>query len=74
MKNPWFKKAGWIYIPVNLPGFIITAMFLMFCINVIYVIDHKSHSVSDMLYNIFPFVVPAFLFYIWIASETSSKK
>jgi hypothetical protein len=36
-------------------------------------VDRHSHSVSDTLYGIFPFFVPAFGILGWIASHTSSK-
>jgi hypothetical protein len=74
MSKNWFKKAGWIYIPKTFLGVIILLVFLLFCINVFIVVDHKSHSVSDTLYGIFPFIVPAFLVYLWIGSENSEKK
>jgi len=74
MKKPWFKKAGWIFLPTTVSGAIVTALFLLFCTHIFIVIDGRSHSVSDTLYGIFPFVVPAFLLYLWIGSQTSDKQ
>ena len=67
----WFKKSGWFYVPVSLQGWIIFALFLFFALNVFWQVDKNSHSVSDTLYGIFPFVIPAFLLLDWIASKTS---
>jgi len=66
-----FKKWGWVYFPISLFGWIITILALAFCIQVFVVVDGNSHSVSDMLYGIFPYIVPTFLAWLWIASKTS---
>ncbi len=74
MKHIWFKKFGWVYLPVNVPGVLVSAIILAFCLQVFMVIDRHSHSVSDTLYGIFPYIVPAFLLYLWVGSETSEKE
>lgn len=74
MKYNWFKKFGWVYLPVNIPGFLVAAVFLAFCLQVFVVIDRHSHSVSDTLYGVFPYIAPAFLLYLWVGSETSDKE
>ena len=73
MTRPWFKTWGWIYRPVSIPGWVVVVLALMFCMNVFRVVDRHSHSVSDTLYGIFPFVVPTFGIVGWIASRTSSR-
>lgn len=42
-------------------------------VHIFLVVDANSYSVSDTLYGIFPFWVPAFLGWIWIASKTTSE-
>ena len=69
MKNAWFKKTGWIYTPVSWQGNVILIALLAFCIHVFLVIDHVSPSISDTFYGVFPFIAPAFLLYLWLASE-----
>jgi peptidoglycan/LPS O-acetylase OafA/YrhL len=71
MKRPWFRPWGWIYRPVAPLGWLVLALTLMFCANVFIAVDRHSHSASDTLYGIFPFVVPAFGIAGWIASRTS---
>jgi len=44
-----------------------------FCIQVFLAVDSRSHSVSDTLYGIFPYIVPSFLVLLWIASKTSEE-
>jgi len=58
MRKPWFRPWGWIYRPTSWQGVLLTALTLAFC-------------ASDTLYGVFPFVVPALLVLIWIASKSS---
>lgn len=73
MKNAWFKRFGWFYLPVSVPGTLITMMALTFCVQVFLAVDRHSHSVSDTLYGVFPFFSCAFLLFDWIAGRTSCK-
>jgi hypothetical protein len=70
MKTVWFKRCGWFYFPVSVPGVIIMLVALAFCLQVFLAIDRKSHSVSDTLYGVFPYFACAFLLYDWIAGRT----
>jgi len=74
MKIQWFKRLGWFYVPVSLPGMIVTLGTLAFCAQVFLAVDRKSHSASDTLHGIFPFFACAFLLFDWIAARTSDKK
>ena len=71
MKNLWFKEWGWIYRPVTWPGWLLTFTLDIFCAQVFRAVDLHSHSVSDTLYGIFPFWVPAIGVWLWIASKNS---
>jgi hypothetical protein len=73
MKTEWFKRLGWFYLPVSLPGIIITLVALAFCAQVFLAIDRVSHSVSDTFYGVFPFFASAFLVFDWIAGRTSRQ-
>lgn len=73
MKIQWFKRLGWFYLPVKLPGVVILSAVLAFCVQVFFAIDRKSHSVSDTFYGVFPFYASAFLLFDWIASRTGDK-
>jgi hypothetical protein len=44
-----------------------------FCVQVFLVVDQHSHSVSDTLYGIFPYVVLALLALDWVASRSSGS-
>jgi hypothetical protein len=74
MKTVWFKRVGWLYLPVSVQGAVITLMALVFCVQVFLAIDRHSHSASDTLYGVFPYFVCAFLLFDWIAERTSEKK
>ena len=73
MKTRWFKRLGWFYVPVSVPGIVITLVSLAFCLQVFLAVDQKSHSVSDTLYGIFPFFVCMFLLFDWVAERTSHR-
>jgi len=73
MKKPWFREWGWLYYPVSWQGVMLVVFIVTFCIQVFLVVDRHSHSVSDTLYGIFPYVVPSLLVLNWIASKTSER-
>ena len=74
MNYPWFKKYGWFFLPVSPAGWVVTILFVIFCIHIFIAVDVHSHSVSDTLYGVFPFKVPAFFVWQWIGWNTSGKK
>ncbi len=73
MKTNCFKKAGWIYVPISIIGYVISMLTIAFCVNVFIAIDSHSHSVSDTLYGFFPYFVSACTILFWIAANTSLK-
>jgi hypothetical protein len=74
MKLNWFRKLGWIYIPVSVIGAILCLAVLYLCVTVFLAVDRHSHSVSDTLYGIFPYFVSAFTILFWIAANTSGGR
>ena len=44
-----------------------------FWVQVFAAVDRDSHSASDTLYGIFPYVVCTFLLLEWVASKTSDS-
>jgi hypothetical protein len=73
MDTLWREPRVFHY-PISWQGFILTILALAFCVQVFLAVDGNSHSVSDTLYGVFPFVVPTFLVLGWIASKTSSPR
>lgn len=73
MARAWFKPWGWIYRPVSWQAALVSLITVMFCVQVFVAVDRHSHSVSDTLYGIFPFVVPALMLLNWVASKTSAS-
>lgn len=71
MKTTWFKEWGLIYLPVTWQGVLIIVLALAFCVQVFIAVDRSSHSVSDTLYGVFPFIVPTLLVLDRIAARTS---
>ena len=71
MQRRWFASWGWVHRPVSWQGYGLVLLAAAFCVNVFLAVDRHSHSVSDTLYGIFPFVVPALMVLNWVASKTS---
>jgi len=40
---------------------LVAVLILVFCAQVFMFVDRTSHSVSDTLYGVFPYVVPSFI-------------
>ena len=73
MKTKWFKRFGWFYLPVSVPGALVVLLAMLFCLTVFRAVDRHSHSASDTLYGVFPFFVCTFLLVDWIGARTSER-
>jgi hypothetical protein len=71
MTRRWFTPWGWTYRPTSVPAAVLVALAGVFCLTVVRAIDRHSHSASDTLYGVFPFIVPTLLALDWVASKTS---
>ena len=74
MKIKWFKRWGWFHLPVSWQGVIIILAALIFCAQVFWAIDRRSHSATDTLYGVFPFFACSFLLLDWIAHRASHER
>jgi hypothetical protein len=72
MSRAWFNPWGWVYRPSSWRGYIVVFLAAFFCVQVFLAVDRHSHSVSDTLYGVFPFVAPCLMILNWVASKTSS--
>jgi hypothetical protein len=72
VKTQWFKRFGWFYVPISVPGAIVCILAAMFCLTVFQAANRHSHSVSDALYGIYPFFVCTFFLVDWVAGRTSN--
>ena len=71
MKQIWFKKTGWFYIPVHPLGFAVTIMAIVFMVPIVMAVVRNGHSVSDDLYQIFVFATCTAFWWKWVAEKTS---
>ena len=71
MTRSWFKPWGWVYRPASWQAVVMILLAAVFCTQVFVAVDRRSHSVSDTLYGVFPFVVPCLMLLNWVASKTS---
>ncbi|HTI72915.1 MAG TPA: hypothetical protein VMF06_23280 [Candidatus Limnocylindria bacterium] len=71
MKTPWFKPWGCWYRPIHPVGWLILVLSLLFCLQTFRAIDRRSHSATDTLYNVFPFVASTVLLFEMVARKTA---
>ena len=74
MRHRWFAPWGWAYRPIAWPGYLICLLVAAFACNTFLAVDRHSHSVSDTLYGIFPFWIPALLLLERIAAHSSGER
>ncbi len=74
MSRRWFKPWGLIYLPVSLEAVLLLVLAGVFCVQVFVAVDRHSHSASDTLYGIFPYVVPCLIVLYLIAMKTSEPR
>jgi hypothetical protein len=71
MNNIWFKRFGWVYIPVHAMGLLVT--FFSLVLNFIFFlqIDRRSQSASETFTVFFVYFTCVFFWWRWIAEKTS---
>ena len=74
MRRRWFAPWGWVYRPVTWQGLSLVLGTAIFCIQVFVAVDRHSHSASDTLYGVFPYIVPALMLLHWVASKTGDPR
>jgi len=72
VQRRWFVAWGWVYRPVTWHAIVLVLLAALFCIQVFVAIDRHSHSASDTLYGLFPYVVSCLVLLNWVASKTSA--
>jgi hypothetical protein len=71
MKTIWFKRWGWVYLPVHMAGFAITVLTIVLLVPVYMAIIRSGHSVGDDLYHMFVYTTCAAFWWKWVAHKTS---
>jgi hypothetical protein len=71
MEQQWFKKMGWVYIPIHLMGYIVSLLAILFMMPVCIAIIRNGHSVTDDLYEIFVYGTCTAFWWKWVAEKTN---
>lgn len=71
MKQIWFKKTRWLYIPIHPLGFTVTILAFVFMVPIVLAIDRNAHSVTDELYEFFVYGTCTAFWWKWVAEKTS---
>lgn len=70
---PAFKTFGPMMRPAAPLGWLITFAALAFMIQVFAAFDARAHSISDLLYSVYPFWGVTFLLWDWLARRLSGS-
>ena len=73
MKLVWFKRVGWVYLPVHAMGLLVTLAAIVFMVPVVMAVVRTGHSVTDDLYKIFVYATCTAFWWKWIADKTSTR-
>lgn len=67
----WFCRTPLWYTPCHGWGWLIIALGAVFCATVLLAVNRHTHSLSDPLYTIFPYIACTALIIDRIAERTS---
>ena len=67
----WFSDKGWFYTPKTWQGYLCLLVLVIFNFPVFLAVDSASHSISDTLYGVFPYLIGSLSVYYFIASRKS---
>lgn len=73
MKQNWFKKAGWIYLPVHALGMLVTLAAIAFMVMASIAIFKNGPSAGNREYEIIVYGSCIAFGWKWIAEKTSEK-
>ena len=68
-----FKKVGWIYMPLTIPGWIVALLYVAISVITLVAIDNRYNSLYNSLIRFFPYFTGFSVIYFWIASNCSGK-
>lgn len=74
MKQIWFKRTGWFYIPIHPPGFVVTGLAIVFMVLAVLAVDRNAGSVTDELYSVFIYATCTVFWWKWVAEKTSHRR
>lgn len=67
MTRVWFVSFGWLHRPVTLVGWLVTLAAMAYMLQVFLAVDEHAHSISDLLYAVYPHWGVTFLGWEWVA-------
>lgn len=71
MEQQWFKKTGWLYLPIHAMGYVVTLLAIIFMIPVTMATLRNGHSATDDLYQLFVYGTCTAFWWKWIAEKNS---
>ena len=72
MKVKWFKRTGWMHIPIHIMGGMTTLLAQAFVVPVFTATIRDGHSVSDNLYPMFVYTTCIAFWWKWVAERSGT--
>ena len=72
MTAAWFVGLGWVHRPCSVAGWLVTLAAAACLAQVFIAVDARAHSVSDLLYALYPHWGVTLLGWDWVARRTSA--
>lgn len=73
MEQAWFKKVGWVHLPIHPLGYLVTLLAVLFMMHITMAVISHGHSIPDNLYELFLYGSCTAFWWKWIAEKTSIK-
>jgi len=71
MEQQWFKKTGWLYLPIHTMGYVVTLLAIIFMVPVTMAVLQNGHSATDDLYQLFVYGTCTAFWWKWVAEKNS---
>lgn len=69
--NPWFKKFGWVYVPLTIGGSLITILCIVLCGWLVFTFERHEHSLVSTVAHFFLYFTIVAGWWNWLARKTS---
>lgn len=73
MQHYWFRKFGWMYIPISIAGSLLTIAAILLAGVCIWIADRQCTAVSDALLHFFIYFTCIAFWWKWLAESTADK-
>jgi hypothetical protein len=74
MNKIWFKRMGWIYIPVHAFGYAVTIVAVLLMWQMAVFVDNTTYPITKEILDIFLYSTCITFWWKWVAEKTSRQR